>query len=105
MRGTVLAQLIEILASARRRKPMYFAPVEPTAVIHWLSGLRTGCALASLEWEPEHRRPALERRGLELRASWEDEQLRDRGLGPEAIIDELLAIEIEMWQSICRHIS
>jgi hypothetical protein len=56
--------------------------------------------LAGLEWSPEDRRPALERRGLEWLADWEVEQLASRGLGPEAIVDELLAIEVEMWRHV-----
>jgi len=96
--SVALAQLIAILESARGRKPMYFSPVEPKAVEYWLGGLRAGCSLAGLEWSPEHCRPALERRGLKPLATWETEQLTGRGLGPEAIVDELLAIEVEMWQ-------
>src|SRR5438105_562216 len=97
-RAAALVRLLAILESARMRKAMYFAPVEPRTVIDWLSGLRTGCSLAGLEWSTEHRRQALERRGLELTAAWEDQQLAARGLGAEAIVDALLAIEIEMWQ-------
>ncbi len=93
-------RLITILESARVRKPMYFRPVEPKVVEDWLSGLRVGCSLAGLEWSPEDRRPALERRGLESLAAWETEQLTGRGLGPEAVVDELLAIEVEMWQHV-----
>lgn len=101
-RAAALARLIAILESARRRKPMYFAPVEPVVVDHWLYGLRTGCSLFGLEWSPEDRRPALERRGLELTSDWEVERLAARGLGSEAIVDELLAIEVEMWQHVGR---
>jgi len=93
-----LARLIAILRSARARKSKYYSPVEPKVVEDWLSGLRTGCSLAGLDWSPEDRLPSLKRRGLKLSAAWEAEQLADRGLGLEAIVDELLAIEIEMWQ-------
>jgi hypothetical protein len=99
-RAAALDRVVSILESARGRKPMYFSPVEPVAVEHWLAGLRTGCSLAGLEWSPEDRRPALERRGLELTAAREIEQLAARGLEPEAIVDELLAIEVEMWQHV-----
>jgi hypothetical protein len=37
---------------------------------------------------------------LEFLSIWETEQLAARGLGPEEIVDELLAIEIEMWRHI-----
>ncbi len=35
-----------------------------------------------------------------MEARWEDDQLASRGLGPEEIVDELLAIEIEMWKGM-----
>jgi hypothetical protein len=81
---------------------MFFTSIEPRSVIDWLSGLRTGCAIAGLEGLPENRRPALERRGLELTAAWEDDQLAARGISPEAIADELLVIEVEMWEQMDR---
>jgi hypothetical protein len=59
-----------------------------------------GFSFAGPEWSLEHRRPAVERRGMEFRADWETRQLEVRGLTPEAVVDELLAIEIEMWQSM-----
>lgn len=96
--NATISRLIEILTSVRQRQSMYFHPIEPIAAQNFLSGLRTGCSLAGLEWNHEDRRPALERRGLELRATWEFKQLQERGLGPEASIDEILAIEIENWQ-------
>lgn len=77
---------------------MYFTSIDPRSVINWLSGLRTGCTLAGLEWAPGDRRPALERRGLQLTAAWEVDQLAANGLDPDAIADELLAIEVEMWE-------
>jgi hypothetical protein len=95
-----LARLIEILESARHRKPMYFQPVEPRAFTDWLNGLHIGCSIAGLEWSTEARRRVLEKRGLEFRACCEVDQLAGRGLGPEEIVDELLAIEIEMWKSM-----
>ena len=65
-----------------------------------LSGLQTGCGLAGPEWSSEDRQPALAKRGLESLSIWETGQLAARGLDPEAIVDELLAIEIEMWRRI-----
>jgi hypothetical protein len=66
----------------------------------WLAGLRVGASLADLDWSPEQRLPLLQARGLELQATWETAQLRERGLSEAAIVDELLAIEIEMWKNM-----
>ena len=95
-----IARLVEMLESARRRKPMYFHPVEPKACVEWLAGIRAGCSLFDLDWPIESRRRVLEARGLELESRWEVEQLAGRGLGPKAVVDELLAIEIEMWKGV-----
>ena len=93
-------RILYILTSARERKQMYFLPMVPSSAIHWIHGLRTGFSFAGLEWSPEHRRPAVERRALCFRAATNEvSELQERGLSDEAIIDELLAIEIEMWQS------
>ncbi len=91
--------LLSVLNSARERKHMYFQPVTPCSVIHWLHGLRTGLTFLRVDWTPDCRRPAVEKRGLEFRAAaWETDELKRRGLSDEAVADELLAIEIEMWQ-------
>jgi hypothetical protein len=81
MRREAIDRLIAILESARQRKAMYFQPVGPATVIHWLHGLRTGASFVGLEWSPEHRHLVVERRGLEFRvAAWESEELERRGL-------------------------
>ncbi len=93
-------QILEILHNAQLRKDMYFLPVGPIAVTHWIHGLRAGFSFAGLEWSADHRRTAVERRGLEFHiGASEVPQLRERGLTDQAIADELLAIEIEMWKS------
>jgi len=94
-------ELLLVLASARERPHMYFLPLEPPQVISWIHGLRTGFSIFGLECDTEHRREPLRRRGLEKNAAqWEDAPLAERGLSPQAIVGELLAIECEMWQSI-----
>ena len=93
-------RILEILQSTRSRKEMYFLPVSPVAAIHCIHGLQTGFSFAGLEWSPDHRRAAIQQRGLVFRvAATELDELRKRGLTDEAIVDELLAIEIDMWQS------
>lgn len=100
MQRATLDRLIAILRSARDRKRMYFMPVGPVAATHWIHGLRIGCTFVGLQWSPEHRRPAVEKRGIPyFVAMSETKELKRRGLSPEAIVDELLSIEIEMWES------
>jgi hypothetical protein len=77
---------------------MYFDPISPAAVIDYLSGLRTGVFIFGLLWSSDCRQSVLESRGLELKARWEDDDLRQRGLNPAQVVHELLSIEIEMWE-------
>mgnify|MGYP001438342243 CR=1 FL=1 len=100
-RSTVMAieWLLPILYFARHRPDMYFRPIGPMAVIHWASGLYTGLSLWGVVEESKHRDAAVERRGLEARACWNEDDLEKRGLTPAEIADELLAIEIERWEA------
>lgn len=97
-RRAVLGRVIEVLESARSRTPMYFSPVEPNVVIHWLLGVRIGLMANGIDWSPDDRRAIVEARGLRFGASWEADQLADRGLSPEQVVDELLSIEVEQWR-------
>ena len=97
-REAAIDRIIEILVSARDRPQMYFDPLGPAAVIDFLYGLQIGVSVFGLRVGIYSRRPALESRGLEEKARWEDDQLRERGLSPAQIVTELLSIEIEMWK-------
>jgi hypothetical protein len=95
-----VARLIEVLKSARARKAMYLSAVRPEACINFLVGVRIGLwASTGLDWPVEARWAVLDARGLEMSADWEDGQLAARGLEPEQVVDELLAIEVAMWTS------
>jgi hypothetical protein len=91
--------LLPILSHARTRPEMYFMPIGPTAAIHWLHGLHTGLSFWGVNWSDDHRAPAVERRGLERKASFNEDDLEMRGLPPGEIVHELLSIEVEMWQA------
>lgn len=92
-------QVIFILESARLRKNMYFYPIDSKAAEHWIDGLRTGLDVFGLRISPDFRLAALTRRGLGLASKFETDDLAERGLSTIEIVDELLAIEIEMWQA------
>ncbi len=99
MQIAAIDRLLDSIANARLRPEMYFEPVDPAAVIHWLSGVRLGFQFFGLIWHPDYRRGALNRRGLEPRSAWEAEELASRGLSSKDIVSELLAIEFKMWQT------
>ena len=99
MQRETLDRLIEILRSARDRKRMYFMPVGPIVVNHWIHGLHIGCSLVGLEWSLQYRQLAVERRALTFSARGATHEREQRGLASEEIVDELLSIEIEMWEA------
>ncbi len=93
-------RFLEIISSARERPHMYFDPIGPVALTHWLHGLRTGIyEWGGIFWPSDFRKGALDSRGLEELAAFECDQLENRGLSPREVVYELLSIEIEMWQS------
>jgi hypothetical protein len=92
-----IEKLIEIISFARERPSMYFRPMSPAVVIDWMTGLRTGMLAWGVFWPSENRTAALAARDIVPNACWEVDELEQRGLTPEQIVDELLAIEIEMW--------
>jgi hypothetical protein len=93
--------LIETIAHMRRRPSMYLDPIDPHQLETFLGGLRTGLQAFGLVWNSmNHRQAVVEARGIEYSAAqWETHELRSRGLSACEIVDELLAIELEMWQA------
>ncbi len=92
--------LLESIQHFRARPEMYLDRVEPQALVNFLNGMHTGLQAIGLRWNVDHRIAAVERRGLESSsAKWETEALEGRGLSPAQVVDELLAIEYEMWQA------
>jgi hypothetical protein len=97
--STAIDWLLPILHHARVRPEMFFQPIGPIAMVHWLHGLHTGLDFWGVTWNDDYRAPALERRGLERKASLNVEDLEARGLPPAEIVQQILSIEIEMWES------
>ena len=62
MQRAALDRLLEILRSARERQKLYFRPIGPIAVEHWLHGLRTGFFLVGQEWPSKYRQSVVESR-------------------------------------------
>jgi hypothetical protein len=99
-RTYILNNLLSHLRYARRRKADVFRPVDPVAAVHWLHGLSDAVDWADLIFPREALARAMARRGLAEGTA--AEQLAERGLTPEQVVDELLAIEIEAWESARR---
>ncbi len=91
-------RILEILRSARERKPMYIQPVDLAAAENFLTGFKVGCFACGLEVPYEIRERVTIERGWKWDAAPPTKEMRERGLNEEQIIDELFAIAIAEWE-------
>jgi hypothetical protein len=90
--------ILDILRSARQRKPMYLQSVNIAAADNFLSGFKIGCFACGLEVPVEIRERVTIERGWQWYAALPITEMRERGLSEEQIVDELFAIEIAAWE-------
>lgn len=93
-----IAFVIEVLESARRRKPMYLAPVSVDSAVHLLYGFNLAFFTMGLQISHATRQQAYIRHGWRYTALGVWETMRKKGMSEEAIVDELFALEIEAWK-------
>lgn len=99
-------KIIEILESFRKHVPMYIGKVDVDLTIAWLHGLQAGLAIYGYDERGLFvREKVLNRRGWECNAWHCSAQMMKRGMTPEAIIDETLIIEIEVWKYVAEQCS
>jgi hypothetical protein len=91
-------RILEILRSARQRKPMYIQPVDVAAAENFLAGFHVGCFACGLEVPFEIRERVTIERGWPWYAARPIKEMRERGLNEEQIVDELFAMEIAGWE-------
>jgi hypothetical protein len=94
-------RILEILGSARERKPMYLGTVDVASAESFLNGFLIGCFACGLEVPLEIQEQATIERGWPWYASRPIPEMRERGLSEEQIVDELFAIQIAAWE-MCR---
>jgi hypothetical protein len=78
---------------------MYFQPVDVTATENFLGGFHLGCSACGLEVPFEIRERVTIERGWQWSAALPSDQMREKGLAEEEMIDELFAIEIAAWSA------
>jgi hypothetical protein len=88
------AKAIEYLRSFQKRKGMYVQPLDVPNVESFLTGFRIGCMATGLFRDHDPWNRASERRGWACGAMSPADVMRERGMDDEAIIDELIEIEI-----------
>jgi hypothetical protein len=96
----MIARLIGILESARKRPAMYLGRVDPDLAEAFLNGMNVACFAAGVDVTPEVRRRVTEARGWPWTAQSTAQILRECGLDTAAIVDELFALEIAALETL-----
>jgi hypothetical protein len=98
-------QLIEFLMAAMEHKGLAFGSAEIPHFLDWFIGFSQGISFAGLRvdrtpesiwWSVAHQR------GWALSSQLPWWQMREKGMSDDAIIDEILRIEIEAWRQTYR---
>jgi hypothetical protein len=91
------ASLIARLEGIRKRPAMYFGKVGVEAAVQFLNGFQVAVgAICGFEREGQLREQVIKGRGWPWSAMHPSREMVRRGMSPEAVIDELLVIEIEV---------
>jgi hypothetical protein len=97
-----LQAIINLLKTVRKRKWMYFQPVDGTAATNFAAGVAAATHALGLE-SPEYRATwwqTVRNRGWEEQATGPLPQMEARGMTAEQKADEVLAIEIDTWRAL-----
>jgi hypothetical protein len=95
----MFGRIIEILSSDRHRKVMYLGTVDVPSAETFLDGFQVGCFACGRDIPLEIRKRVTAARGWGWSAKGTTEEVRERGLNDEEIVDELFAIEIAAWEA------
>jgi hypothetical protein len=95
----MFGRIIEILGNARSRKAMYFGTVDVPSAEDFLNGFQVGCFACRRDIPLEVRERVTTARGWGWSAKRPIEEMRERGMTEEEIVDELFAIEISAWEA------
>lgn len=95
----MVERIIEILRSARGRKAMYLGTIDVPSADSFLYGFRVGCFACGRDLSLAVRERVTTAHGWEWSARGPIEEMRERGLSEEEIVDELFAIEISAWEA------
>ena len=89
--------IVATLERVRQRPGMYVAAELP-AVVNFLAGFYVGCSVAGVSAPTDGLDDTVVvERGWKVSSLGPLLSMKERGLSDEAILDELLAIEIEIW--------
>ena len=93
-------RILQLLQMIKKQKGMFLYPLEVATLEVYLAGFRAGCASFGADIPKELRRKVTEARGWKRSAAGPVAQMKEKGMGEEAIMDELLDMEIEIYRQL-----
>jgi hypothetical protein len=89
-------KLLQLLQRLQQSKEMFIFPLTLASLENYLSGFRGACAACGFEVNRKLRQQVIERHGWKFSAAGPASQMKEKGMSEEAIMDELIAIEMEL---------
>ena len=98
----MIDKLIQLLTRLRQSKEMFLYPLTSGSLENYLNGFRGAGAACGVEAPRKLRQQVIEARGWKFSAAGPAPQMKQKGLTDEAIMDELIDIEIALLQHIAK---
>jgi hypothetical protein len=96
-------KVVELLREVRRRPPVWLGGYSPDSLIHFLHGVNAAVGVFGLRVDRylgSSYGQVITERGWEHLAVAPVDEMRERGLSDQEIVQELLTIEIETWKRV-----
>lgn len=90
-----LERLIQLLQQVQKQKGMFVFPLDVASMENYLNGFRAASAACGFEIPRKLRQQVIESRGWKHAGAGPVPQMKDKGMAEEAMMDELIEIEIE----------
>lgn len=93
-------RLMQLLQQVQKQKGMFLFPLSVASLENYLNGFRAASAACGIEVPRKLRQQVLESRGWKFAGAGPVPQMKERGLTEEAMLEELLEIEIEQLRRL-----
>jgi hypothetical protein len=95
-------RLIQLLQLLKSGKHQFLYPLEVSALENYLNGFRGACSASGHEIPRKLRALVVERRGWKHSAAGPALQMKAKDMTDEAMMDELIEIEIELLRALAQ---
>jgi hypothetical protein len=97
-----IERMIQSLQLLQKHKETYVYPLDVASVENFLNGFRSACAACGFEIPRKIRWKTIEGRGWKPVAAGPAPQMKAKGMADDAILDELIEIEMEQLRRLAK---